>query len=145
MYRLTLSLIIILLGMTGPLVAQDSLLLHCPLREKLEPPASKNAQSIGAADLQAVWISRTDTAVRAVAGGMINLVLHDEDGKWELFLVHDDLTFWYSGLARLNVVKGQPVKAGELIAQCRKGDRIILRMMDAETSVDPKPWLNCGD
>jgi Peptidase family M23 len=125
------------------LLAQDSLVLSCPLNEKLESPVEKKSYSIGAADLKAVWISKTDTTVKACTNGMITVILHDADGKWEAMFSHDVFTFWYSGLSGLTVVKGQKIKNGETIGYTKKTEKITLQMMDAETSVDPKEFLDC--
>lgn len=123
---------------------RDSLVLSCPLNEKLEASAGQKSYSIGAADLKAVWISRTDTIVKACTDGMVTVILHDEDGKWELMFTHGDLTFWYSGLSGLSVSKGQKIKNREAIGYTRKKEKITLQMMDAESSVDPKEFLDCG-
>jgi len=122
----------------------DSLKLSCLLNEKIEPAAERKPNSIGAEDLKAAWISRSDTVVKACINGMVTVILHDADGKWELMFNHDQYTFWYSGLSKLNVDKGQKIKMGEPVGYTRKGEKIILQMMDSETSIDPKEFLDCG-
>ena len=144
----TASFLLILILFFGPGLRaqdQDTLKLSCPLHENLEPPAEQKSTSIGAADLKAIFIGRTDTIVRACINGMVTVILHDEDGKWELMFTHEDHTFWYSGVISLLVTKGQKLRNGEPIGYIRRGEKVILQMMDAETSVDPKEFLmNCG-
>src|SRR5262245_15055490 len=108
---------------------EDSSKLLCPLNEVLEPAPEKKAYSIGADDLKAVWVSKTDTTVKACIDGIVTVVLHDADGKWEVMFKHDDYTFWYSGLSRLSVVQAQKIKTGDTIGTTKKGEKIILQMM----------------
>jgi hypothetical protein len=138
--------VIVIFFLPFNLIAQteDSLVLSCPLNEKLEASAGPKSYSIGAADLKAVWISRTDTIVKACTDGMVTVILHDADGKWELMFTHDDLIFWYSGLSGLSVSKGQKIKNREEIGYARKKEKLTLQMMDAETSIDPKEFLDCS-
>ena|SRR5215831_10230796 len=126
------------------LAQEDSLKLACLLNEKLEAPAEKKATtSIGADDLKATWISRSDTIVKACTSGMVTVILHDADGKWELMFTHNFYTFWYSGISRLAVDKGQRIRENDPVGYTKKGEKIILQMMDAESSVDPKEFLDC--
>ena len=125
------------------LSAQDSLVLRCPVNEKLDAPAPRKSYSIGAEDLKAAWTCNADTTVKACIDGLVTVVLHDADGKWELMYRHEDLTFWYSGLFRLTVSQGQKIKTGDTIGFVRKAGKLSLQMMDAESSVDPKPFLDC--
>ena len=123
---------------------EDSVKLACLLNEKLESPAEqKAATSIGADDLKATWISRSDTIVKACISGMVTVVLHDADGKWEVMFTHNFYTFWYSGISTLAIERGQRVRTGDPVGYAKKGDKVILQMMDAETSIDPKQYLEC--
>ncbi|HLG39976.1 MAG TPA: hypothetical protein VI461_09920, partial [Chitinophagaceae bacterium] len=72
------------------------------------------------------------------------VILHNADDKWEVMFKNDDFTFWYSGLSRLLVVQGQKIRNKETMGYTKPGEKIVLQMMDAETSVDPKPLLDCG-
>ena len=140
---INLLIIIFYLPLNVSAQTGDSLVLSCPLNEKLEASAEPKSYSIGADDLKAVWISRTDTTVKACTDGIVTVILHDADGKWELMFKHDDLTFWYSGLSGLSVSRGQKIQNGKAIGYIHKKEKITLQMMDAETSVDPKSFLDC--
>jgi murein DD-endopeptidase MepM/ murein hydrolase activator NlpD len=113
------------------------------LKEKIEASPKRGANSIGADDLKGVWISKTDTAVKACINGMVTVILHDGDGKWELMFTHEEYTFWYSGLSGLGVGRGQKIKEGETVGYVKKGEKVILQMMNNETSIDPKEFLEC--
>ncbi|MDP4263817.1 MAG: M23 family metallopeptidase [Bacteroidota bacterium] len=123
----------------------DSLKLLCPLNEILKPPAEQKSYSIGAEDMKAAWICKTDTIVKACISGVVTTILHDADGKWEVMFSHEGYSFWYSGINRTIVVKGQKIQNGEAMGYMKKGDKMELQMYDEETSLDPKNYLNCGN
>jgi murein DD-endopeptidase MepM/ murein hydrolase activator NlpD len=122
---------------------EDTLKLVCPLNESLKPPPEQKSTSIGAENLKAAWISRTDTTVKACISGIVTTILHDADGKWEVMFNHDGYSFWYSGISRTIVTKGQKIKNGEVIGYTKHGEEIDLQMYDTETSLDPKNYLEC--
>jgi hypothetical protein len=122
----------------------DTLKLSCALNESLKPPPEQHAYSIGAEDKKAIWVSKTDTIVKACSGGVITTLLHDADGKWEVMFSHEDYSFWYSGLTAIVIAKGQRIHTGEAIGAVKHGDQLEVQMFDQETSLDPKPYLDCG-
>jgi hypothetical protein len=121
----------------------DTLKLLCPLNESLKAPPEQKSTSIGAENLKAAWISKTDTTVKACTNGIVTTILHDADGKWEVMFNHEGYSFWYSGISRTIVTKGQKLKNGEVIGYTKRGEEIDLQMYDTETSLDPKNYLDC--
>ncbi|MEI9808164.1 MAG: M23 family metallopeptidase [Bacteroidota bacterium] len=123
---------------------KDSLkLLSCPLNEAVEPPAEKPAYSLGVEQPKIILTSASDTTVKACINGTVTNVMRDEDGKWEVMFNNKDYYFYYSGITKVKVAKGQKLQGGEAIGIIKPGDKIELMIYDFETPLDPKKYLNC--
>ena len=123
---------------------KDSLKLTCPLNEAVEPPAEKQAYSLGIEQPKIILMSATDTIVKACLSGTVTTIMRDDDGKWEILFNNKDYYFDYSGIGKVKVVKGQKLQAGDAIGIIKPGDKIELMVYDFETPLDPKKYLNCG-
>ncbi|MBL7737618.1 MAG: peptidoglycan DD-metalloendopeptidase family protein [Chitinophagaceae bacterium] len=123
---------------------KDSLKLICPLNEASEPPAEKQAYNIGAEQPKIVLMSASDTTVKACISGTVTTILKDDDGKWEVMFNNKDYYFYYSGLGKVKVSKGQKLQQGDAIGIIKRGDKIELMIYDFETPLDPKKMMNCG-
>ncbi|MBL7741922.1 MAG: peptidoglycan DD-metalloendopeptidase family protein [Chitinophagaceae bacterium] len=123
---------------------KDSLQLVCPLNEATEPPAEKQPYSLGVEQPKIVLMSASDTTVKACISGTVTTILKDDDGKWEVMFNNKDYYFYYSGLGKIKVSKGQKLQQGDAIGILKPGDKMELMIYDFETPLDPKKLLNCG-
>src|SRR5258705_9745147 len=117
---------------------KDSLKLSCPLNEAVEPPAEKQPYSLGVPQPKLILMSLSDTTVKACINGTVTTVMRDEDGKWEVMFNNKDYYFWYSGLSKTKVIKGQKLQNGEAVGIIKPGDKLELMLYDFETPIDPK-------
>jgi hypothetical protein len=122
----------------------DSLKLSCPLGNATEPPAEKKSFELGIEQPKMFLTSSTDTTVKACINGTVTNVMRDEEGKYEVMFHNKDHYFWYSGLTRAVVRKGQKVQNGEAIGMLKTGDKLEVMLYDFETPMDPKKFMNCG-
>lgn len=123
---------------------KDSLKLSCPLNEAVEPPKEKQPFSLGVEEPKIILTSATDTTVKACISGTVTNVMRDEDGKWEVLFHNKDYYFYYSGIGKVKVAKGQKLQRSDAIGIIKPGDKIELMVYDFETPLDPKKYLNCG-
>ena len=144
--KTSLYLVVVFCCSSFAMMAQkkDSLQLSCPLNDAVEPAAEKPPYSLGVPQPKLILTSPSDTTVKACTSGTVTNVMRDEDGKWEVMFNNKDYYFWYSGLSKTNVRKGQKLQNGQGIGIIKPGDKIELMVYDFETPVDPKKYLNCG-
>ena len=57
-------------------------------------------------------ISKVDSIVRSCVNGTVSNVNPTEDGKYEIVVYYKNLYFWYYGVAKPLVKKGENVAAG---------------------------------
>jgi hypothetical protein len=117
--------------------------LLCPLNQAVEPPPEKQAYDLGVSQPKIILTSATDTTVKACINGTVTTVMKDEDGKWEVMFNNKDYYFYYSGITKVKVVKGQRLQGGDAIGIINPGDKIELMIYDFETPLEPKRYLNC--
>ena len=86
-------------------------------------------------------ISKVDTVVRSCIAGTVSNVNQTEEGKFEIVIFFKDYYFWYDGLAKATVKRGQNVKAGDKIGTYTFGTELDLRMFKHETQIDPRNLL----
>lgn len=123
---------------------KDSLTkLLCPLNGAIEPPAEKQAYDLGVSQPKIILTSATDTTVKACISGTVTNVMRDEEGKWEVMFNNKDYYFYYSGITKVKVAKGQKLQGGDAIGIIKPGDKIELMIYDFETPLEPKRYLNC--
>jgi hypothetical protein len=122
---------------------KDTLKLSCPLNDAVEPPAEKQPYSLGIPDVKIILTSSSDTTVKAVIDGTITNVMRDDEGKWQIIFYNKDYYFWYSGISKVTVSKGQKLQNGQAIGYIQPGQKIELKVYDFETPLDPKEYLDC--
>lgn len=127
----------------GKPVKKDSLVLVCPLEAATYHPPEKGAYDMGVDGPYVILSSKTDTAVKASFSGKVTTIQRSDEGLWELVFHHDDYWFWYTGLEKVNAIKNQTVKAGDVIGVIKPGAKMELRIYDFETPLDPKNYLPC--
>ena len=137
-------LVLCITGLSSIAQKTDSLKLLCPLNNAVEPPAEKKSFDMGAEQPKLFLTSATDTTVKACISGTVTNIMRDEEGKYEVMFHNKDHYFWYSGLTKATVRKGQKLQAGEAIGLLTPGHKMELMLYDFETPVDPKKFLNCG-
>lgn len=126
-------------------VKKDSLtVLTCPLLAAIESEPEKPAYTLGTPEKKIVLSSAMDTLVKACISGKVTNVQQDDEGKFEIIFYHNDYWFWYSGISKATVRKGQELKEGDAIGILPAGQKIELLIYDFETQLDPKKYLNCG-
>lgn len=137
------SLLLFLL-ITGALYGQgDSVWLRCPLDEAVVVPPPKNAIKFDEPDLCVVLHSKPDTVVKACITARVSNVVQTEDEKWDVVYYYRDYYFWFSGLSRVLVRKGDNLKTGQPVGIIAPGDKVELTMYKFETPLDPVRYMDC--
>lgn len=125
------------------LLAQTELgQLKCPF-EHGSGREPKEAYTWEPADKKVIMMSKVDTIVRSVITGTVSNVNETEEKKYEIVIYYKNYYFWYDGLAKATVKKGQNVKAGEGIGTYTFGTELELRMFKHEDQIDPRNLLEC--
>lgn len=124
---------------------KDSLtVLTCPLLQAIESAPEKPAYTTGEPEKKIILSSNSDTLVKACISGKVTNVQQDDEGKFEIIFYHNDYWFWYSGISKATVRKGQQLKEGDAIGVLPAGQKMELLIYDFETQLEPKKYLNCG-
>jgi hypothetical protein len=120
----------------------DSLVLKCPFEHGTgrEP---KEAFTWSPPDKKIIMISHVDSLIRCAYGGMVTTVGPTEDNNYEIVINFKDYYFWYYGVAKPLVKRGQTVKAGETIGLYKFGTELEFRMYKFEDMLDPRNLLEC--
>ena len=88
--------------------------LKCPF-EHGSGREPKEAFTWDPEDKKVIMMSKVDTLVRSCIAGTVSNVNQTEEGKFEIVIFFKDYYFWYDGLAKATVKRGQNVKAGDKI------------------------------
>jgi len=62
---------------------------------------------------------------------------------YDIVIYKGDFYFWYSGVAKPLVTRGQVVKAGQTIGTYSFGTELEFRMFKDEEPMDPRNMLEC--
>src|SRR5687767_6759827 len=89
--------------------------LICPFANGLAS-ASREAYTWDPADKKLLLMSNTDTLIRAGVDATVLTVMPSEDGGYQIVIHMDDYYFWYFGVKKPLVSRGQKIKAGQSIA-----------------------------
>ena len=140
---ITISLLLGLFATPLCLLAQrDSMRLVCPFehgsgREPKEP------FSWSPPDKKIIMISHVDTIIRSSVTGTVSNINPTEDNRFEIVVYYKNFYFWYYGVTKPLVKKGQNVKAGQAIGIYAFGDELEFRMFRDEDPIDPRDLLEC--
>lgn len=138
-------LLIVFLVLPFSLFAQqDSVWLKCPLDDAIVVPPPKNIMKFDEPDLCIVLVSIPDTTVKACITGRVSNVVQNEDGKWDVVFYYRDYYFWYSGISKPIVRRGDNLKAGQPIGYIAQGGKLEFLMFNFETPIDPIRYLDCS-
>lgn len=94
-------------------------------------------------DEKIIMISQLDTIVRSCVTGTVSNVQVTEDQRYEIVVYYKNYYFWYYGVAKPLVKKGQNVTAGQAIGTYTAGTEMELRMFKNEEQIDPRNLLEC--
>ena len=94
-------------------------------------------------DEKIIMISQVDTIVRSCINGTVSNVNTTEDKRYEIVVYYKDYYFWYYGVAKPLVKKGQNVTAGQGIGTYTFGTEMELRMFKHEEQIDPRDLMEC--
>ena len=136
-------LLAIFLNVSFSLFAQkDSIRLACPF-EHGSGREPKEAFTWQPKDEKIIMISKIDTIVRSCITGTVSNVSATEDGRYEIVIYYKNLYFWYYGVAKPWVKKGNIVAARDAIGTYTFGTELEFRMFRDEEQLDPRNLLEC--
>ena len=136
-------LVVLFLYTPVSLFAQkDSVRLACPF-EHGSGREPKEAYTWEPRDEKIIMISQMDTIVRSCVTGTVSNVSSTEDGGYEIVVYFKDFYFWYYGIAKPLVKKGDNVTARQAIGTYKSGTEMEFRMFKNEDQMDPRNLLEC--
>ena len=138
-----ISLLTLLLCAPFIMQAQNNVpKLVCPF-EQGSGREPKEAYSWEPRDEKVIMISHVDSIVRSSVNGTVSNVQMTEDNRYEIVIYYKNYYFWYYGVAKAIVKKGQNVGAGQPIGTYTKGSELEFRMYKNEEQLDPRSYLEC--
>ena len=136
-------LLAIFLNASCSLFAQkDSVQLACPF-EHGSGREPKEAFTWEPKDEKIIMISKVDTIVLSCINGTVSNVNVTEDGRYEIVIYYKNLYFWYYGVAKPWVKKGEKVSVRKAIGTYTFGTELEFRMFRDEEQLDPRNLLEC--
>lgn len=136
-------LLAIFLNISCSLFAQsDPVTLACPF-EHGSGREPKEAFTWQPKDEKIIMISRVDSIIRSCINGTVSNVSATEDGRYEVVVYYGNLYFWYYGVARPLVAKGEKVAVRQAIGTYTSGTELEFRMFRNEEQLDPRNLLEC--
>ena len=124
------------------LAQTDSLRLVCPFQNGSgrEP---KEAYTWDPPDKKIIMITKLDTIIRSCINATVAAVNPTEDNRFEVVIYHKNYYFWYYGVAKSFVKRGDLLKAGQALGLYTPGTEVELRMFEKEEAIDPRKLLDC--
>ena len=141
-FNKTCLLAIFLFGSYGLFAQKDPVSLACPF-EHGSGREPKEAFTWEPRDVKIIMISMVDTLVRSCVDGTVSNINPTEDGRYEIVVYHNNLYFWYFGVAKSLVKKGEKVAVGAAIGTYKIGTELEFRMFRNEEQLDPRSLLEC--
>ena len=121
---------------------KDSIRLACPF-EHGSGREPKEAFTWEPKDEKIIMISKADSIIRSCINGTVSNVNPTEDGKYEIVIYYKNLYFWYYGVAKPLVKKGDNVAVRASIGTYTAGTELEFRMFRNEDQLDPRNLLEC--
>ncbi len=122
--------------------AQEIEKLRCPFEHGMGR-VSKEPYTWDPADKKLILVSQVDTIIRSGLDATVLTVMPSDEGGYQIVIHQDDFYFWYFGVKRPLVSKGQKVKAGQALATYTIGKEVEFRMLKDEEPMDPRELLDC--
>ena len=94
-------------------------------------------------DKKIVMISSSDTIIRTGVDATVLTVMPSDEGGYQIVIHQEDYYFWYFGVKRPLVSRGQKLKAGQPLATYTLGRELEFRMFLDEEPIDPRQYLDC--
>jgi len=116
--------------------------LKCPF-EHGSGREPKEAYTWEPRDEKIIMISQVDTLVRSCITGTVSNVSLTEDNRYEVVVYNKNYYFWYYGVAKPLVRKGEKVSAAQTIGTYQLGTELEFRMFKNEEQLDPRELLEC--
>jgi hypothetical protein len=116
--------------------------LHCPFENPFgrEP---KEAYTWDPPDQKVIMISNVDSIVHSCIKSKVVKAEPAEDGNYEIVINNGEHYFWYYGIIKPLVRRGDDVKPGQAIAVYKMGTELEFRMFLDEEMKDPRELLEC--
>lgn len=141
-FNKALLLTIFLFASSGLFAQKDPVSLACPF-EHGSGREPKEAFTWEPKDLKVIMISRVDSIVHSCVNGTVSNVSATEDGRYEIVVFQNNLYFWYFGVAKPLVKKGERVAMRAAIGTYTFGTELEFRMFRNEEQLDPRNLLEC--
>ena len=120
----------------------EAMVLTCPF-EHGSGREPKEAYTWNPPDLKVIMTSRVDSVVRSCINATVIKVESGEDNTHEIVINVNDIYFWYHGVIKPLVSKGQVVTAGQPLGIYTFGTELEFRMYKFEQMLDPRDLLEC--
>jgi hypothetical protein len=120
----------------------QKLVLTCPF-EHGSGREPKEAFTWDPPDQKVVMISKVDSIVRSCTKATVVKVEPSEDNNYEIVINVNNLYFWYHGVIRPVVKRGEIVTAGQTLGIYSFGTELEFRMFKDEDMQDPRDLLEC--
>lgn len=121
---------------------KDPTTLKCPF-EHGSGKEPKEAYTWEPRDEKVIMISKVDTVVLACIDGTVSNVQVTEENHYEIVMYYKNYYFWYYGVEKPMVKRGDKVKAGQSIGTYKFGVELEFRMYKDEDQKDPRDLLEC--
>ncbi|MBS1920443.1 MAG: hypothetical protein JST17_09330 [Bacteroidetes bacterium] len=122
--------------------SNQKLVLTCPF-EHGSGREPREAFTWDPPDQKVIMISRVDSIIRSCSSATVVKVEPAEDSTCEIVININNLYFWYHGLIKPVVKRGQVVTAGQSLGIYTFGTELEFRMYDDEDMKDPRALLDC--
>lgn len=94
-------------------------------------------------DEKVIMISKVDTVVLACIDATVSNVQLTEDNNYEIVMYYKNYYFWYYGVEKPMVKRGDKVKAGQPVGTYKFGTELEFRFYKDEDQKDPRDLLEC--
>jgi hypothetical protein len=120
----------------------DSIRLICPF-ENGSGREPEEAYTWDPPEKKIIMITGNDTIIRSCANARVSNVNPTEDNRYEVVIYYKDYYFWYYGVGKPFVKRGDTVKAGQPLGLYTPGTEVEFRMFKNEDAIDPRNLLDC--
>lgn len=94
-------------------------------------------------DQKVIMISKVDSNVRSCINATVVKAEPSEDSTYEIVINVKNFFFWYHGVMKPKVKRGDTVSAGQTLGIYRFGTELEFRMYDEDDMKDPRDLLEC--
>jgi len=120
----------------------DSIHLICPF-ENGSGREPKEAYTWDPPEKKIIMTTKKDTIIRSCVNATVSNVNPTEDNKYEVVIYYKDYYFWYYGVTKPFVKRGDVLKAGQPLGLYTPGTEVEFRMFKKEEAIDPRRLLDC--